>query len=67
MKLKLNKEIGISVDSWVNDRMITDKNWECWSTENSDGGITIVLKEPNGGQNVVKFSINKNIKFEEIK
>lgn len=64
MKLQLKKEIGISVDSWVNDRMITDKNWECWSCENTDGGMTVVLKEPNGGQNVVKFVINKNTKYE---
>ena len=64
MKLQLKKEIGISVDSWVNDRMITDKNWECWSCENTDGGMTVVLKEPNGGQNIVKFVINKNTKYE---
>lgn len=64
MKLQLKKEIGVSVDSWVNDRMITDKNWECWSCENPDDGMTIVLKETNGGQNVVKFVINKNTKYE---
>lgn len=67
MKLQLNKENDITVDSWVNDRMITDKNWECWSCENPDGGVTILLKEPNGGQNIVKFIINKNVKFEEMK
>lgn len=67
MKLQLNREKGITVDSWVNDRMITDKNWECWATENTDGGVTIVLKEPNGGQNAVKLVINKNTEYTEAK
>ena len=63
MKLKLNKETGVSVDSWINDRLITDKSWECWHCDNADGGFTIVLKEPNNGPNSVKLIFNKKYKI----
>jgi len=67
MKLELKKNTNTSVDIWVNNMLIADKNWEVWYTKNPDDGMTVVLKEPNNGQNTVKFVINKNTKFKEVK
>lgn len=66
MQVTLTKKEAVGIDVWVNERKITDSTWQVYVDDGQGDTIYLVLKEPNG-QNQVKININKYTTSEDVK
>jgi hypothetical protein len=66
MQIKLKREENISIKSWINDKPITDPNWEVYSSSDSDTCMTIVAMNKTTNTQL-KLEITKNIPYEDDK
>ena len=66
MQMKLKRQENITIKSWINDRPITDSDWEVYSTSDSDTLITIVAINKTSNTQL-KLEITQNIPYEDIK
>jgi hypothetical protein len=66
MKLILRKQDNVRIKSWINDKPISNSNWNIYMSDESDEEILIVAEEPNTG-NKLKINILRYENFEEIK
>jgi hypothetical protein len=66
MQIYYKKQPNIKVESWVNERKITDFGWEVYVDADRDDIVYILLKDLTG-QNQVKINITKESIFEEVK
>jgi aspartyl-tRNA synthetase len=65
MQVQYKKQPKIKVDSWVNERQITDAGWEVFVDANRDDVVFILLKDSTG-QNQVRINITKETPFEPV-
>ena len=56
MQIKLSRKEGIRISTWINDKQISNVNWEVYSDNSNDDSILIVQQEP-GTNNQLKIQI----------
>jgi hypothetical protein len=65
MQIKLSRKEGIRISTWINDKQISNINWEVYSDNSKDDSILIVQQEP-GTNNQLKIQIDKFINYENV-
>jgi hypothetical protein len=58
MQLELKRKDDLAVSSWINDRPISTDDWEVYGYDKEKDSLIILLKEPNGA-NQIRIEIKK--------
>lgn len=65
MQISLKRQKSIQIDTFVNERLITDSTWKVFADNNSEDTIYIVMKDKEG-KNQVRINIKKLTDFEDV-
>ena len=65
MQIKLSRREDITVSSWINDRVITNPEWEVYSQDDSDDDVILIVLIDRKTNNQVKIEIKKYTKNNE--
>lgn len=64
MQLKLKKREDVSISSWINDKPITNQDWEVFSHEEANDDTILLVLLDRQSNNQVKIEIKKYVKHE---
>ena len=63
--MKLNRREDITITSWINDKLISNSDWQVFG-EFEDDNLFLSVQEPNTN-NQLKIKITKTTKHEDAK
>jgi hypothetical protein len=66
MQLKLSRREDIQVSSWINDRPITNGDWEVYSQEDGRSDDILLVLIDRKTNNQVKIELKKYTKYENV-
>lgn len=67
MQIKLSRREDITISSWINDREITNPEWEVYSQDDSHDDVILLVLIDRKTNNQVKIELKKYIKYEDNK
>lgn len=66
MQLKLSRREDIQISSWINDRPITNGDWEVYSQDDSKSDDILLILIDRKTNNQVKIELKKYTKYENV-